>query len=103
MGKDMVDDSITPVLASAKEGDILKQLAQFPSMIEAAANARAPYKVANYIQKLAQLIHEYYAATKIIDRDDKASTASRLSLIKACRIVLRNALALLGVSAPDKM
>ncbi|MBR5750700.1 MAG: arginine--tRNA ligase [Bacilli bacterium] len=103
MGKDMVDDSVTPVLASAKEGDILKQLAQFPSMIEAAANARAPYKVANYIQKLAQLIHEYYAATKIIDRDDKASTASRLSLIKACRIVLRNALALLGVSAPDKM
>ena len=103
MVKDMIDDTVNPVLASAKEGDILKQLAQFPSMIEAAANARAPYKVANYIQKLAQLIHEYYAATKIIDRDDKEGTASRLSLIKACRIVIRNALALLGVSAPDKM
>ncbi|MCQ2799158.1 MAG: arginine--tRNA ligase [Bacilli bacterium] len=103
MGKDMIDDSITPVLETPKEGEIMKQLAQFPSMIEAAASARAPYKVANYIHQLAQLIHEYYAATKIIDRDNKAVTASRLALMKACKIVLRNALALLGVSAPDKM
>ena len=103
MGKDMIDDSITPVLSNPKEGEIMKQLAQFPSMIEAAAAARAPYKVANYTHQLAQLIHEYYAATKIIDRDNPKETASKLALMKSCRIVLRNALALLGVSAPDKM
>lgn len=103
MGKEMIDDSITPVLSNPKEGEIMKQLAQFPSMIEAAAAARAPYKVANYIHQLAQLIHEYYAATKIIDRENPKETASKLALMKSCRIVLRNALALLGVSAPDKM
>lgn len=86
-----------------KEDDILKQLADFPSMIEAAAKARAPYKVANYIERLAQGIHEYYASTKIIDREHPEESGNRLLLIKACQIVLRNALALLGVSAPERM
>jgi len=86
-----------------KEDDILKQLMDFPSMIESAAKARAPHKVAGYIDRLSQLIHEYYASTKIIDREDKKSTAARLSLIKACQIVLRNALAIIGVSAPERM
>jgi len=88
---------------SGKEDDIFKQLADFPSMIEGAAKARAPYKVANYVEKLASLVHEYYASTKIIDRDDVLMTSSRLSLIAACRYVLKNALALLGVSAPERM
>ena len=72
-------------------------------MIITAANARAPYKVAGYIHELARLIHEYYASNRIIDRDDIALTSSRLALVKACQIVLKNALALLGVSAPEKM
>lgn len=103
MGKDFPIDESGLTLNNSREGDILKQLADFPSMIEAAASARAPYKVAGYIQKLSQLIHEYYAAEKIIDRDDLRATSGRLGLIKACQITLENALALLGVSAPDKM
>ncbi len=103
IGKDFPLDGSGLTLTNAREGDILKQLADFPSMIEAAASARAPYKVAGYIQKLSQLIHEYYAAEKIIDRDDPKATSGRLGLIKACQITLENALALLGVSAPDKM
>jgi arginyl-tRNA synthetase len=102
-GKDFALVSSGKCLTSAKEGDILKQLADFPSMIEAAAEARAPYKVAGYIHSLAQAIHEYYAATKIIDHDDKEGTGCRLALMKACMITLENALALLGVSAPDAM
>ena len=61
------------------------------------------YKVAGYVQKLAQRIHEYYASTKIIDRDDLAKTSARLGLIEACRLTIKNALAVLGVSAPDQM
>ncbi len=83
--------------------DILKQLSDFPSMISSAAAARAPYKVAGYIHDLAKLIHEYYAANRIIDRDDLELTSSRLALVKACQIVLKDALSLLGVSAPEKM
>ncbi len=103
MGKDIELDSSAKRLTSEKEGDILKHLSVFPSMINTAAVARAPYKIAGYIHDLAKLVHEYYAANRIIDRDDVELTASRLALIKACQIVLKNALALLGVSAPEKM
>lgn len=103
MGKDIEIDCSAKRLTNEKEGDILKHLSVFPSMIISAANARAPYKVAGYIHELAKLVHEYYAANRIIDRDDKELTASRLALVKACQIVLKNALALLGVSAPEKM
>lgn len=97
-----VDDSGNG-LVSVEEGDILKHLADFPSMIEAASLVRAPYKVAGYIQKLASLVHGYYASTKIIDRENPALTSARLGLMKAAMITLENSLALLGVSAPDKM
>ena len=103
MGKDIGIDSSAKCLTNEKEGNILKHLSVFPSMIITAANARAPYKVAGYIHELARLIHEYYASNRIIDRDDIALTSSRLALVKACQIVLKNALALLGVSAPEKM
>lgn len=103
MGKDFPLDGSLSALKGEKEAGILKQLADFPSMIDSAAEARAPYKVCAYIQKLASLIHEYYAATKIIDHDDKAGTSSRLALMKAAMIVLENALSIIGVSAPSKM
>ncbi len=103
IGKDIGIDSSAKCLTNEKEGDILKHLSLFPSMIITAANARAPYKVAGYIHELARLIHEYYAGNRIIDRDDVETSSSRLALIKACQIVLKNALSLLGVSAPEKM
>lgn len=103
MGKDIAIDPSAKGLTNEKEGDILKHLSVFPSIINSAATARAPYKVAGYIHDLAKLIHEYYAANRIIDRDNIELTSSRLALMKACQIVLKNALALLGVSAPEKM
>jgi arginyl-tRNA synthetase len=103
MGKEFPLVSSLKSLTSHEEGDILKQLADFPSMIEAAAEARAPYKVAGYIHALSQSIHGYYASTKIIDHEDKEGTGCRLALMKAAMITLENALAILGVSAPDAM
>ena len=85
------------------EGEILKQLASFPAMIEAASEQRAPHKVAGYVYRLASLVHEYYASTRIIDREKKELTESRLALLKAASIVIKEALRLLGVSAPEKM
>jgi arginyl-tRNA synthetase len=103
MGKEFPLVTSLKSLTSPQEGDILKQLADFPSMIEAAAEARAPYKVAGYIHALSQSIHGYYASTKIIDHEDKEGTGCRLALMKAAMITLENALAILGVSAPDAM
>jgi arginyl-tRNA synthetase len=103
LGSDIPLDPTGEALTSEEETAILKHLSDFPSMIEAAASARAPYKVCAYIQRLAQLSHEYYAAKKIIDRDDIKGTGSRLALMKAVMITLEDALALIGVSAPEKM
>jgi arginyl-tRNA synthetase len=103
LSSDIAIDPKAPLLKEESEMSILKHLNDFPSMIEAAAKERAPYKVAGYIQKLATLIHEFYAACRVIDRDNLPLTSSRLALVKSCMIVLENALGLLGVSAPDKM
>ncbi len=103
LGDDIKLDLTLKGIGNEKETAILKHLAAYPQMIEQAAKNRAPYKVTAYIEDLAALIHEYYAANKIIDRTDLLTSGSRLALIKACQIVLRNALSLIGVSAPDKM
>lgn len=104
LGSDLgIDPSLKGLKGGEKEAALLKSLTEFPGLVQSAAEARAPYKVAGYIQKLSSYVHEYYAATKIIDRDDKEGSASRLALMKAAKIVLENALNLLGVSAPEKM
>lgn len=104
LGSDIeLDPSLKGLKGNSKESELLKQLTDFPALIQNAASIRAPYKVAGYIQKLAALIHEYYAATKIIDRNDLPGTGGRLALMKAAMIVLENSLGLLGVSAPTKM
>lgn len=103
LGGDIPLDPSLSGISGEKEAEILKHLAAYPSMIEGAAKIRAPYKVTAYIEKLAALVHEYYAANKIIDRADFAGSGSRLALMKACQTVLRNALTLIGVSAPEKM
>ena len=57
----------------------------------------------NYIQKLATAIHEFYTECRVIDENNKELTSSRLALADASRIVMRNALDLIGVNAPEKM
>ena len=103
LGADLGIDEKGSLLKEESELSILKHLADFPSMIESAARERAPYKVAGYIHRLAELLHEFYAKCRIIDREAVELTRSRLALVKACKIVLQNSLGILGVSAPEKM
>ncbi len=103
LGSDIALDESGAQLKEASEMSILKHLADFPSMIDVAASTRAPYKVAAYVHRLAELIHEFYQACRIIDRENLPLTSSRLALIKACEIVLKNTLCILGVSAPTEM
>ena len=103
LGSDIPLDKNGTNLKEETEMSILKHLADFPSTILSAAKDRAPYKIAAYIHGLAERIHEFYAKTRILDRENLAVTSSRLGLIGACRIVLENALTILGVSSPEKM
>ena len=91
------------LLSHEKETALLKQINEFPSVIADAANTRAPHKVCNYIQKTAQLFHSFYAECKVLDDANLALQQERLSLVKATQITLKNALEVIGVSAPEKM
>lgn len=91
------------VLSELGERNLIKHLIAYPLMIKDSARTREPYKVANYIQQLAAYIHSFYTESKIVDETNIELSKARLSLAKAAKLVMKNALHLIGVSAPDKM
>ncbi|MEH7480716.1 arginine--tRNA ligase [Neobacillus drentensis] len=91
------------LVASEKEMDLLKKLGEFPLAVGEAAQKRVPHRITNYIFDLASTFHSFYNAEKVLDLDNVERTKARLALVRAVQITLRNALALIGVSAPEKM
>jgi arginyl-tRNA synthetase len=89
-------------LVSARELALLARLAEYPDTLREAASELAPHQVAFYLRELAADLHAYYNAERILV-DDPDLRAARLALLLATRQVLRNGLALIGVSAPDRM
>lgn len=91
------------VIQSEKETDLLKKLGEFPQAVGEAAQKRMPHRITNYIFDLASAFHSFYNAEKVLDPENETTTKARLALVKAVQITLKNALALIGVSAPEKM
>ena len=89
-------------LQGDKELQVAKRLAEFPEMLAEAAADLAPHAVAFYLRALAGDFHSYYNAERILV-EDAAVRNARLALCAAVRQTLANGLALLGVSAPEKM
>lgn len=89
-------------LVSSHENALLTKLADYPDLLVRAQEELSPHLVAFYLRELAGELHGYYNAERFLVDDEKTKLA-RLSLLKATRQVLRNGLALLGVSAPSKM
>jgi len=81
---------------------LMLQLAKYPDMLTNAANGFAPHDVTFYLRELAASYHSYYDAERILV-DDEPVKLARLALVAATAQVLRNGLAVLGVSAPQKM
>jgi arginyl-tRNA synthetase len=90
------------LLVAPSESALMLRLADFPEMLSAAAAGLAPHDVAFYLRDLAGAFHSYYGAERFLVEDEALSRA-RLALLAATRQVIRNALAVLGVSAPEKM
>ena len=90
------------VLDSDYETALLQRMIDYPQVIETAAEDLAPHLVAFYLKELAADFHSYYNASRFLVEDEKLKLA-RLALIAAVAQVLKNGLALLGVSAPEKM
>ena len=81
---------------------LMLQLSKYPAMLTEAAKGFAPHDVTFYLRDLASSYHSYYDAERILV-DDVPTKLARLALIAATAQVLKNGLAILGVSAPDKM
>ncbi len=90
------------LLDKKEELELIKKMAYFKEVIERSALQRKPYLIASYLYELASLFHKYYTEYKVISEDRELSEA-RLYLIYAVKIVLENALTLLGIQAPEKM
>ncbi len=89
-------------LTSPQAQALMLLLAKYPEMLTAAASGFAPHDVTFYLRELAACYHSYYDAERILV-DDEAVKLARLALVAATAQVLHNGLAVLGVSAPQKM
>jgi len=90
------------LLTAPAESALMLKLGDYPQMLTGAARDLAPHDVAFYARALAAAFHTYYNAERFLV-DDPALTLARLALLSATRQVLQNALAVLGVSAPESM
>lgn len=90
------------LLTNPREAALTAFLGRFPEVVESAARDLAPHQIAFYLRDLAAEFHGYYNAERMLV-DDPALTAARLALSVAVRQVIRNGMALLGVSCPESM
>lgn len=99
---DFSDFTMPKDLESA-EYELISQLSSFPQTVENAADRYEPCFVSRYAVELAKLYNKFYIECKILTAEDPERVKFRLALTKAVRTVLENALALLGISAPERM
>lgn len=90
-------------LTHPKEIELMKMINEFSNVVQNSAKTRNVQAIPNYIQDLSQMLHSYYGEVKINDQDNMDLTSQRVQLLKAVQITLRNALTLIGVSAPKSM
>ena len=81
---------------------LVLKLEEYKSLIKTSAETRQVYTICRYVQELASEFHSFYNATRVIT-EDKELTKARLSLVYAVKSVLKNALDILAVTAPERM
>ena len=95
-------DADYTLLVDPTETELIKKLGEYPELIASAAKERAVHRVAHYVHELAGLFHSFYNQCRILGVDPELQQA-RIKLVKATQHVLRHALNILGVSAPERM
>jgi arginyl-tRNA synthetase len=94
------------LLTHEKEGELLRALAELPRVVASAAELREPHRVARYLEDTAGIYHRFYDSCRVLPMGDEEPNElhrARLALVAATRVVFANGLALLGVSAPERM
>ena len=98
-----IDESCLEHLKLDIETQLINKLLTFPEVIRKSSLTLEPQNISNYLAELSSSFHSYYAKERVIDSENKTLTEARVYLINAARIVIRNGLKVLGVSAPEKM
>lgn len=98
-GSGPVDFSL---LVEQEESQLMRKLLVYPIILEGAAHAYEPHRITFYLQELAAIFHSYYHKHRVIT-DDEPTTLARLALCRAVKVVLADALSIVGVTAPEKM
>jgi len=100
------DTAHLELLNHDKEGTLLRSLGEFPRVLQTAASLREPHRVCRYLEDLAGDYHRFYDSCRVLPQGDEPPSdlhAARLALCQATRQVIANGLAILGVSAPERM
>jgi arginyl-tRNA synthetase len=95
-------DQVLQRLVLDEEIDLIRKIAEFPSLVEEIADDLGPHRLTYYLTELASSFHSYYNKHRIVT-DDRALSQARLFLCLGVKIVIKNGLNLLGVSAPEAM
>ncbi len=107
LGLEASTSSFEPMLlAHDREGDLLRALADFPRVVQAAADLREPHRIARYLEATASTFHKFYDACRVLPQGDEEPApihTARLVLVLATKTVFARGLGLLGVSAPERM
>jgi arginyl-tRNA synthetase len=89
-------------LGEESERNLSAALLDFPRLVASACEAREPQRLAAYLHETARLAHNWYHKVRVLEAPDGVREA-RLALARAAQIVLCNGLAILGISAPERM
>ena len=102
LNKKSLKDFDSNLLNKESELNLLKQISDFPTVIKNACTKLEPQSISIYLNEIASDFHKFYNECKVISNDSE-KTKSRLALISATKVVLKNGLSILGISAPEKM
>lgn len=100
------DTAHLELLSHDKEGALLRTIGEFPRVLNTAASLREPHRVCRYLEDLAGDYHRFYDSCRVLPQGDEQPTdlhTARLALCQAARQVIANGLAILGVTAPERM
>ena len=100
------DTAHLELLSHDKEGALLRTIGEFPQVLKTAASLREPHRVCRYLEDLAGDYHRFYDSCRVLPQGDEQPNelhTARLALCQATRQVIANGLAILGVSAPERM
>ena len=111
LARNAADVGLTPgtdygLLEHPREGDLIRTIGEFPDVVKSAAELREPHRVARFLESLASAYHKFYDSCRVLPMGDEEISElhrARLGLCVAARQVFSNGLALLGVSAPERM